>query len=72
MWVYNIVRRRYLLKVLNSGDLNFQKLFGDETLDTVNEAVNDDDESDSGSSSGDEEGFERDEIELVLFNSFFR
>ena len=60
------------MKVLNSGDLNFQKLFGDETLDTVNEAVNDDDESDSGSSSGDEEGFERDEIELVLFNSFFR
>ena len=49
--------------------MNFQKLFGDETLDTVNEAVNDDDESDSGSSSGDEEGFERDEIELVLFNS---
>jgi len=59
----------FFLKVLNSENLNFQKLFGDETLDTVNEAVNDDDESDSGSSSGDEEGFERDEIELVLFNS---
>ena len=53
------VSQKYCL----AGDLTFQKLFGEEPLDTVNETVNDDDESDSGSSSEEEEGFEKDEIE---------
>ena len=64
MWVSNIV----FSVVFSSRDWSFQKLFGEETLNTINETVNDDDESDSGSSSGDEEGFEKDEIEWVLFN----